>query len=363
MEDFLSLDFDTSDCSWKLWDGIEQEPCYFDGLLELDFVSDLGLCTSSSDDTSLGLSPLFEAPPVLTNDCCEQQLQVLLPESEQDTSPDTCDVSTVAATPLDVYDIAPAFPKARSQAKATSRNAARERSRVRSLRSAFQALQSSLPSVPPNTKLSKLDILVLASNYIAHLGALLSDEEQQHSDDQLQVVLPQSEADTSPDTCDVSTVAATPLDVYDIAPAFPKARSQAKATSRNAARERSRVRSLRSAFQALQSSLPSVPPNTKLSKLDILVLASNYIAHLGALLSDEEQQHSDDSSADDSPVREVESTKSRSYLHPVKKWPMRSRLYAGAKPYADDRSRRQANDFAQAKKSSKNAWRRQEPNT
>lgn len=252
MEDFLSLDFDTSDCSWKLWDGIEQEPCYFDGLLELDFVSDLGLCTSSSEDTSLGLSPLFEAPPVLTNDCCEQQLHVLLPESEPDTSPDTCDVSTVAATPLDVYDIAPAFPKARSQAKATSRNAARERSRVRSLRSAFQALQSSLPSVPPNTKLSKLDILVLASNYIAHLGALLSDEEQQHSDD---------------------------------------------------------------------------------------------------------------SSADDSPVREVESTNSRSYLHPVKKWPMRSRLYAGAKPYADDRSRRQANDFAQAKKSSKNAWRRQESNT
>lgn len=253
MEDLLSLDFDTSDCSWKLWDGIEQEPCYFDGLLELDFVSDLGLCTSSSDDTSLGLSSLLEIPPVLTNDCCEPQLQVPLPEGEEDPSPDPCEVAVMEAAPLDVYDVT--------------------------------------------------------------------------------------------------------------APAFTKARSQAKATSRNAARERSRVRSLRSAFQALQSSLPSVPPDTKLSKLDILVLASNYIAHLGALLSDDEQQQSDDSSADDSPGREAESSNSRSYLHPVKKWPMRSRLYAGAKPYADDRSRRQAGDFATTKKSSKNAWRRQESRT
>lgn len=249
MEDFLSLDFDTSDCSWKLWDGIEQEPCYFDGLLELDFVSDLGLCTSSSDDTSLGLSPLLEAPPVLTNDCCEQHLQATLPESEAD--PESLDAATVA----------------------------------------------------------------------------------------------------------------TPLDVYDVSPALPKARSQARATSRNAARERSRVRSLRSAFQALQSSLPSVPPDTKLSKLDILVLASNYIAHLGALLSDEEQQQSDDSSADDSTGREVESASNRSYLHPVKKWPMRSRLYAGAKPYADDRTRRHANELFQTKKSAKNAWRRQDSRT
>ncbi|XP_065312242.2 uncharacterized protein [Dermacentor albipictus] len=251
MEDFLSLDFDTSDCSWKLWDGIEQEPCYFDGLLELDIVSELGLCTSSSDDTSLSLSPLLEEPPVLTSDCCQQHLQVTLPESEADASPDASDVATVAS----------------------------------------------------------------------------------------------------------------PLNLYDVSTALPKARSQAKATSRNAARERSRVRSLRSAFQALQSSLPSVPPDTKLSKLDILVLASNYIAHLGALLSDEEQQQSDDSSADDSTGRELESASSRSYLHPVKKWPMRSRLYAGAKPYADDRTRRHASDLFQTKKSAKNVWRRQDSRT
>ncbi len=40
----------------------------------------------------------------------------------------------------------------------------------------------------------------------------------------------------------------------------------------NAARERSRVRSLRVAFTELQQALPCVPPDTKLSKLDVLVL-------------------------------------------------------------------------------------------
>ncbi len=60
-------------------------------------------------------------------------------------------------------------------------NAARERSRVRNLRQAFHSLQAALPSVPPDTKLSKLDVLVLATNYIAHLtetldqGGMLGD--------------------------------------------------------------------------------------------------------------------------------------------------------------------------------------------
>ena len=55
----------------------------------------------------------------------------------------------------------------------TLRNAARERHRVQSLRDAFQTLQSSLPSVPPDTKLSKLDVLILAGAYIGHLTRLL----------------------------------------------------------------------------------------------------------------------------------------------------------------------------------------------
>uniref|UniRef100_A0A3B3S1F8 Transcription factor 24 n=1 Tax=Paramormyrops kingsleyae TaxID=1676925 RepID=A0A3B3S1F8_9TELE len=46
----------------------------------------------------------------------------------------------------------------------------------------------------------------------------------------------------------------------------------------NAARERSRVQTLRHAFLELQRTLPSVPPDTKLSKLDLLILATTYIA-------------------------------------------------------------------------------------
>lgn len=60
----------------------------------------------------------------------------------------------------------------------TAKNAERERSRVRSLRTAFQSLQACLPSVPPDTKLSKLDILILATNYIAQLMATLGDGHQ-----------------------------------------------------------------------------------------------------------------------------------------------------------------------------------------
>ncbi|CAJ1077596.1 trace amine-associated receptor 1-like [Xyrichtys novacula] len=87
----------------------------------------------------------------------------------------------------------------------------------------------------------------------------------------------------------------------------------------NAARERSRIRNLRQAFHSLQAALPSVPPDTKLSKLDVLVLATNYIAHLtetldqGGALADQ-----------------TLSARTGGYLHPVKKWPMRSLLYCGS---------------------------------
>ncbi|CAL8314521.1 unnamed protein product [Arctogadus glacialis] len=77
----------------------------------------------------------------------------------------------------------------------------------------------------------------------------------------------------------------------------------------NAARERSRVRNLRQAFHSLQAALPSVPPDTKLSKLDVLLLATNYITQLSDTLQ-----------------RGAASQPSLP-LHPVKKWPMRSLLY------------------------------------
>ncbi|XP_046877976.1 transcription factor 23-like [Hypomesus transpacificus] len=87
----------------------------------------------------------------------------------------------------------------------------------------------------------------------------------------------------------------------------------------NAARERSRVRHLRQAFHSLQAALPAVPPDTKLSKLDVLVLAANYISHLTETL---------DQGA--VPGEHTAPPRPGGFLHPVKKWPMRSLLYCGS---------------------------------
>ncbi|KAL1775845.1 transcription factor 24 [Sigmodon hispidus] len=89
----------------------------------------------------------------------------------------------------------------------------------------------------------------------------------------------------------------------------------------NAARERSRVQTLRHAFLELQRTLPSVPPDTKLSKLDVLLLATTYIAHLTRSLQDDTEAPGDPN---------LGTLRGDGYLHPVKKWPMRSRLYIGA---------------------------------
>ncbi|CAG0886517.1 unnamed protein product [Darwinula stevensoni] len=63
--------------------------------------------------------------------------------------------------------------------KPAARNAAnaRERARMRVLSKAFSRLKTTLPWVPADTKLSKLDTLRLATSYIAHLGALLGEED------------------------------------------------------------------------------------------------------------------------------------------------------------------------------------------
>ncbi|XP_051037736.1 transcription factor 23 [Phodopus roborovskii] len=96
------------------------------------------------------------------------------------------------------------------------------------------------------------------------------------------------------------------------------AHGRSEASPENAARERTRVRTLRQAFLALQAALPAVPPDTKLSKLDVLVLATSYIAHLTRTLG-----HELPGPAWPPFLRGLR------YLHPLKKWPMRSRLYAG----------------------------------
>ncbi|XP_028289896.1 transcription factor 24 isoform X2 [Gouania willdenowi] len=94
----------------------------------------------------------------------------------------------------------------------------------------------------------------------------------------------------------------------------------------NAARERSRVQTLRNAFLELQRTLPSVPPDTKLSKLDVLILATTYIAHLTRTLQEEGTEEGESTKQTEA----LHSLKGEGYLHPVKKWPMRSRLYVGA---------------------------------
>ena len=62
--------------------------------------------------------------------------------------------------------------------KPQQRNAAnaRERARMRVLSRAFCRLKTTLPWVPADTKLSKLDTLRLATTYIGHLRAVLVDE-------------------------------------------------------------------------------------------------------------------------------------------------------------------------------------------
>ena len=64
------------------------------------------------------------------------------------------------------------------EARQTQRNAAnaRERARMRVLSKAFSRLKTSLPWVPADTKLSKLDTLRLASSYISHLRQLLQED-------------------------------------------------------------------------------------------------------------------------------------------------------------------------------------------
>ena len=64
------------------------------------------------------------------------------------------------------------------ESRQCQRNAAnaRERARMRVLSKGFSRLKTTLPWVPADTKLSKLDTLRLASSYISHLRQLLQDE-------------------------------------------------------------------------------------------------------------------------------------------------------------------------------------------
>ena len=72
------------------------------------------------------------------------------------------------------------YPQQRNAANA------RERARMRVLSKAFCRLKTTLPWVPPDTKLSKLDTLRLATGYIAHLRAILKLSENEAPDPSVQ---------------------------------------------------------------------------------------------------------------------------------------------------------------------------------
>ncbi|XP_074717260.1 transcription factor 23 [Strix uralensis] len=105
-------------------------------------------------------------------------------------------------------------------------------------------------------------------------------------------------------------------------PSPPPPLPQGPLYPQNAARERGRVRALRRAFLALQAALPAVPPGTKLSKLDVLILATSYIGHLSHVLG-----------RGPPPPAPSPLLHGHPLLHPLKKWPMRSRLYVGVGPW------------------------------
>lgn len=76
-------------------------------------------------------------------------------------------------------------------------------------------------------------------------------------------------------------------------------------------RERTRMRVLSKAFVRLKTSLPWVPSDTKLSKLDTLKLATSYISYLSNIL-DEDDNNKSISLDVNQPIKLIENIKSSS---------------------------------------------------
>merc|ERR1712117_626465 len=64
----------------------------------------------------------------------------------------------------------------RASAKYRMAHATRERMRVEAFNSAFGTLRELLPTLPPDKKLSKIEILRLAICYIAYLDSVLENQ-------------------------------------------------------------------------------------------------------------------------------------------------------------------------------------------
>ena len=67
---------------------------------------------------------------------------------------------------------------------------ARERTRMRVLSKAFGRLKLTLPWVPPDTKLSKLDTLRLAMSYIDHLQKTLEEDDSNEAEKNKKMAVP-----------------------------------------------------------------------------------------------------------------------------------------------------------------------------
>lgn len=103
--------------------------------------------------------------------------------------------------------------------------------------------------------------------------------------------------------------------------------------SPNALRERVRAQNMKRAYLNLQKTLPQVPPDTKLPRLNILLLAIDYISHLRGVL------HSDATEEEHFPQSPEE--KCGMFRPFIEKWPIRCQLLSEfLKPPINDKQRR-----------------------
>ncbi|XP_032230868.1 transcription factor 24 [Nematostella vectensis] len=97
----------------------------------------------------------------------------------------------------------------------------------------------------------------------------------------------------------------------------PRKRASYDQPSANAIRERIRAQNLKKAYMELQKTLPNVPPDTKLPRLNILLLAIDYISHLTCVLSRQ-----------DAEIPCNDAILKHDMIQPfIKKWPARSQLF------------------------------------
>ncbi|XP_072269392.1 musculin isoform X1 [Pyxicephalus adspersus] len=138
----------------------------------------------SDHEDLLELSVLeLQYPKSRRTGCSDLLLDHSTDNSEEDGAADTSSDKKKRTCRSQQIPDKKSAPRSSKECKQSQRNAAnaRERARMRVLSKAFSRLKTSLPWVPPDTKLSKLDTLRLASSYIAHLRQLLQEDRYDNS--------------------------------------------------------------------------------------------------------------------------------------------------------------------------------------